>query len=165
MVWQQNLPAAREIWKDYIKHYNQCTTFGLGFGEENVGMDMLDIHISQPVTKILRWSFSDVIHPCARLRNGGLAEELILQRPIIFKKTDLAIVGNESCNMGISKLGIDASRGQHDRSINEDQCFKFVARLLARRLEFASRRSYLCESHQKTESYAFLRGLCIPLEA
>ncbi|VVA41370.1 PREDICTED: pentatricopeptide repeat-containing [Prunus dulcis] len=57
----------------------QCTTFGLGVGEENVGMDMLDIHISQPVTKILRWSFSDVIHPCARLRNGGLAEELILQ--------------------------------------------------------------------------------------
>ncbi|KAI5341777.1 hypothetical protein L3X38_009652 [Prunus dulcis] len=67
--------------------------------------------------------------------------------------------------MGISKLGIYASRGQHDRSINEDQCFKFVARLLARQLEFASRRNYLCESHQKTESYSFLRGLCIPLEA
>ncbi|XP_008245601.1 PREDICTED: pentatricopeptide repeat-containing protein At1g76280-like [Prunus mume] len=42
-------------------------------------MDMLDIHISQPVMKILRWSFSDVIHACARLRNGGLAEQLILQ--------------------------------------------------------------------------------------
>ncbi|PQP98831.1 pentatricopeptide repeat-containing protein [Prunus yedoensis var. nudiflora] len=163
-VWQQNLPAAHEIWKDYIKHYSlsliplrkfiwsftrlgdlksayeklqymvalairgktyvnktsegklyssrldipipstcelnlkkldleennilflpyTCTTFGLGVGEvENVRMDMLDIHISQPVMKILRWSFSDVIHACARLRRGGLAEQLILQLRIM----------------------------------------------------------------------------------
>ncbi|KAI5341759.1 hypothetical protein L3X38_009634 [Prunus dulcis] len=65
---------------DHAVNADQCTTFGLGVGEvENVGMDMLDIHISQPVMKILRWSFSDVIHACARLRNGGLAEQLILQ--------------------------------------------------------------------------------------
>ncbi|CAB4298540.1 unnamed protein product [Prunus armeniaca] len=175
-VWQQNLPAAHEIWKDYIKHYSlsiiplrkfiwsftrlgdlksayeklqylvtlairgntyvnktsegklyssrldipipsiceldlkkrdleenkhsvpsiycenlddhavnadQCTAFGLGVGDvENVRMDMLDIHISQPVMKILRWSFSDVIHACARVRNVGLAEQLILQMQI-----------------------------------------------------------------------------------
>lgn len=32
-----------------------------------------------PVMKVLRWSFSDVIHACAKLRNGGLAEQLVLQ--------------------------------------------------------------------------------------
>ncbi|KAI5341776.1 hypothetical protein L3X38_009651 [Prunus dulcis] len=78
----------------------QCTTFGLGVGEENVGMDMLDIHISQPVTKILRWSFSDVIHPCARLRNGGLAEELILQLRIM-QQRNLKLYDSTLANLSV----------------------------------------------------------------
>ncbi|VVA34278.1 Hypothetical predicted protein [Prunus dulcis] len=79
---------------------DQCTTFGLGVGEENVGMDMLDIHISQPVTKILRWSFSDVIHPCARLRNGGLAEELILQLRIM-QQRNLKLYDSTLANLSV----------------------------------------------------------------
>ncbi|KAI5341809.1 hypothetical protein L3X38_009684 [Prunus dulcis] len=78
----------------------QCTTFGLGVGEENVRMDMLDIHISQPVTKILRWSFSDVIHPCARLRNGGLAEELILQLRIM-QQRNLKLYDSTLANLSV----------------------------------------------------------------
>ncbi|BFG20213.1 hypothetical protein CerSpe_064870 [Prunus speciosa] len=176
-VWQQNLPAAHEIWKDYIKHYSlsliplrkfiwsftrlgdlksayeklqymvalaiRGNTYvnktsegklyssrldipipstcelnlkkldleennilflpytvriwmtmllmqisallwlGVGGEVENVQMDMLDLHNSQPVMTILRWSFSDVIHACARLRNGGLPEQLIIQLRIM----------------------------------------------------------------------------------
>lgn len=32
-----------------------------------------------PAMKVLKWSFSDVIHACAQTRNGGLAEQLMLQ--------------------------------------------------------------------------------------
>ncbi|XP_034197980.1 pentatricopeptide repeat-containing protein At1g76280-like [Prunus dulcis] len=63
-------------------------------------MDMLDIHISQPVTKILRWSFSDVIHPCARLRNGGLAEELILQLRIM-QQRNLKLYDSTLANLSV----------------------------------------------------------------
>ncbi|VVA34429.1 PREDICTED: pentatricopeptide repeat-containing [Prunus dulcis] len=85
---------------DHAVNADQCTTFGLGVGEENVGMDMLDIHISQPVTKILRWSFSDVIHPCARLRNGGLAEELILQLRIM-QQRNLKLYDSTLANLSV----------------------------------------------------------------
>lgn len=65
---------------DHAVSADQLTTFGLGVGElENNQLDMLDKHLSKPVKKILRWSFNDVIHACARLRNDGLAEQLILQ--------------------------------------------------------------------------------------
>ncbi|KDO43134.1 hypothetical protein CISIN_1g004279mg [Citrus sinensis] len=42
----------------------------------------LDIPIplnALPVMKVLRWSFSDVIHACGRTQNSGLAEQLMLQ--------------------------------------------------------------------------------------
>lgn len=35
--------------------------------------------MSVPVMTILRWSFTDVIHACAQIKNSGLAENLILQ--------------------------------------------------------------------------------------
>ncbi|XP_048444515.1 pentatricopeptide repeat-containing protein At1g76280 isoform X1 [Pyrus x bretschneideri] len=65
---------------DHAVSADQLTTFGLGVGEvENNQLDILDKHLSKPVKKILRWSFNDVIHACAQLRNDGLAEQLILQ--------------------------------------------------------------------------------------
>ncbi|XP_040363919.1 pentatricopeptide repeat-containing protein At1g76280 isoform X3 [Rosa chinensis] len=172
-VWQQNLSVARELWKDYIKHYSlsiiplqkfllsfsklgdlksacktlqymvalvisgkasvnksikgklyssrldipiplncelglkklnleeneqsvpsrycenldghvvsadQCTSFGLGIGEtKSVPADGFNIDISTPVMELLRCSFTNLIYACAELRNGGLAEQLVLQ--------------------------------------------------------------------------------------
>ncbi|XP_048331693.1 pentatricopeptide repeat-containing protein At1g76280 isoform X2 [Ziziphus jujuba] len=40
---------------------------------------MLNMYNSKPLMKVLRWSFSDVMHGCARLKNCELAEQLILQ--------------------------------------------------------------------------------------
>ncbi|XP_058115030.1 pentatricopeptide repeat-containing protein At1g76280 isoform X4 [Magnolia sinica] len=43
------------------------------------GFGILKDIATLPVMKILRWSFSDVIHACARSRNCELAEQLFLQ--------------------------------------------------------------------------------------
>lgn len=81
---KENKQSAPSIYCEHLDGHavtaDQCTTFGLGFGEsESVPLDVLDIHITTPVMKVLRWSFSDVIHACAKLRNSGLAEQLVLQ--------------------------------------------------------------------------------------
>ncbi|XP_021902495.1 pentatricopeptide repeat-containing protein At1g76280 isoform X2 [Carica papaya] len=158
-VWQQNLSAVHEIWKDYVKHYSmsimslrkfiwsftrlgdlksayetlqhmvalavrgrlfirtnvegklcssrldipipsngevtlkedsvvlkidshveQCTVSSTQNGEiENARMCLLNKYKGMPMMKVLRWSFSDVIHACAQAQNGGLAEELMQQ--------------------------------------------------------------------------------------
>lgn len=81
---EENKQSAPSIYCENLDGHavtaDQCTTFGLDFGEsENVPLDVLGIHITTPVMKVLRWSFGDVIHACAKLRNGGLAEQLVLQ--------------------------------------------------------------------------------------
>ncbi|KAK9946825.1 hypothetical protein M0R45_012268 [Rubus argutus] len=81
---KENKQSAPSIYCEHLDGHavtaDQCTTFGLGFGEsESVPLDVLDIHITTPIMKVLRWSFSDVIHACAKLRNSGLAEQLVLQ--------------------------------------------------------------------------------------
>ncbi|XP_021284335.1 pentatricopeptide repeat-containing protein At1g76280 isoform X2 [Herrania umbratica] len=160
-VWQQNLSAVHEIWKDYIKHYSlniiSLRKFIWSFtrlkdlksayetlqhmvalaisgkifvsrtGEGRLYSSRLDIPIpskgesgsqkvelgeneqdfalkfdtdtsnveickslratvgilnnykSMPVMKVLRWSFSDVIHACAQARDYKLAEHLMVQ--------------------------------------------------------------------------------------
>lgn len=56
------------------------TNFGMGsmLLEGSRHRSLKDI-VSIPVMKILRWSFSDVIHACAQLRDCELAEQLLLQ--------------------------------------------------------------------------------------
>ncbi|KAL5557746.1 hypothetical protein UlMin_033957 [Ulmus minor] len=46
---------------------------------EHVQVGMLNVYTSKSAMKILRWSFSDVIHACAKLKNYGLAEQLTAQ--------------------------------------------------------------------------------------
>ncbi|KAA8537422.1 hypothetical protein F0562_026891 [Nyssa sinensis] len=66
-----------ETWASNSEH---LTTLGLGRKDvKNFRLSMLTKHISVPVMKILRWSFSDVIHACSQTPNCGLAEQLILQ--------------------------------------------------------------------------------------
>lgn len=57
-----------------------CTIFSMGRGEsECLKINKLERYNNMPVMKVLRWSFSDVIHACAKTRYYGLAEQLILQ--------------------------------------------------------------------------------------
>ncbi|XVF35846.1 hypothetical protein REPUB_Repub19eG0006300 [Reevesia pubescens] len=159
-VWQKNLSAVHEIWKDYIKHYSlniislrkfiwsftrlkdlksayetlqhmvalaisgklfvgktgegrlyssrldipipskgelgsQKVKLGeneqslaLKFGTDasdieksksvNATVGMLNNYNSLPVMKVLRWSFSDVLHACAQARDYELAEQLMV---------------------------------------------------------------------------------------
>ncbi|XWS20860.1 hypothetical protein CRYUN_Cryun30bG0005200 [Craigia yunnanensis] len=159
-VWQQNLSAVHEIWKDYIKHYSlniislrkfiwsftrlkdlksayetlqqmvvlaiSGKVFVIRTGEGRLSSSRLDIPIpskgelgsakvklgeneqslalkigtdasntdksksvsatvgmlnnykSLPVMKVLRWSFSDLLHACAQARDYGLAEQLMV---------------------------------------------------------------------------------------
>lgn len=58
----------------------QCTTSNLEIrGAENGRLGVLNRYENMPVKKVLRWSFSDVIHACAQAQNCGLAEQLIIQ--------------------------------------------------------------------------------------
>ncbi|KAJ7962421.1 Pentatricopeptide repeat [Quillaja saponaria] len=58
----------------------QQIIFSLGNEEaESAKISMLNQRTLTPVMKVLRWSFSDVIHACAQSQNGGLAEQLVLQ--------------------------------------------------------------------------------------
>ncbi|KAK9740130.1 hypothetical protein RND81_03G013900 [Saponaria officinalis] len=45
----------------------------------NSDASLLEDHKKGPIKKVLRWSFSDVIHACAQCRNAALAEKLIVQ--------------------------------------------------------------------------------------
>lgn len=61
-------------------HVEQCTVSSTQNGEiENARMCLLNKYKGMPMMKVLRWSFSDVIHACAQAQNGGLAEELMQQ--------------------------------------------------------------------------------------
>lgn len=58
--------------------------FEFNFGAECDGASMVSTsrpvkHVELPVMKLLRWSFSDVIHACADMGNCTLAEQLISQ--------------------------------------------------------------------------------------
>ncbi|XP_059459556.1 pentatricopeptide repeat-containing protein At1g76280-like isoform X7 [Corylus avellana] len=64
----------------YPSNIEQCTPPSMGNREaESGGLGMLNKYENRLVMKVLRWSFSDVIHACAQARNCGLAEQLILQ--------------------------------------------------------------------------------------
>uniref|UniRef100_A0A5B7C0F4 Pentacotripeptide-repeat region of PRORP domain-containing protein n=1 Tax=Davidia involucrata TaxID=16924 RepID=A0A5B7C0F4_DAVIN len=69
-----------EKMETYASNSEHCTTLGLGRKDvKNARLSTQTKHISVPVMKILRWSFSDVIHACSQTLNCGLAEQLILQ--------------------------------------------------------------------------------------
>lgn len=48
--------------------------------------------LSGSVTKVLRWSFNDVIHACAQTQNCGLSEKLVLQVPLLLVYLNLIFV-------------------------------------------------------------------------
>ncbi|KAH8522584.1 hypothetical protein H0E87_003286 [Populus deltoides] len=58
----------------------ECVTLDMGNKEvesaEQVGLDK---HKIMPFSRILRWSFNDVIHACAQAKKPGLAKQLMLQ--------------------------------------------------------------------------------------
>ncbi|KAJ4717572.1 Pentatricopeptide repeat [Melia azedarach] len=63
-----------------IRNSEQDIIFNMGISKaECVKIGMMNAFKSLPVMKVLRWSFSDVIHACAQTRDSGLAEQLMLQ--------------------------------------------------------------------------------------
>lgn len=78
---EQSVPSRYcENLDGHVVSADQCTSFGLGFGEtKSVPADGFNIDISTPVMELLRCSFTNLIYACAELRNGGLAEQLVLQ--------------------------------------------------------------------------------------
>ncbi|KAL2522093.1 Pentatricopeptide repeat-containing protein [Forsythia ovata] len=94
------IPCRAELtWKRYNKMYDISSSsdseyhkeedltkseqrFELGMKTEEVrssGVSFPQRPLSVPVMKVLRWSFSDVIHTCAGMRNAMLAEQLMSQ--------------------------------------------------------------------------------------
>lgn len=68
-----------------IRNSEQDIIFNMGISKaECVKIGMMNAFKSLPVMKVLRWSFSDVIHACAQTRDSGLAEQLMLQVGMIF---------------------------------------------------------------------------------
>ncbi|KAM7490414.1 hypothetical protein LguiA_033335 [Lonicera macranthoides] len=65
MANETSVPSVFENCKDMEK----CANFGI----------MPKTQLSGSVTKVLRWSFNDVIHACAQTQNYGLSEKLMLQ--------------------------------------------------------------------------------------
>lgn len=62
------------------RNIEQCTTSSLENREAESGrLGVLNRYENIPVKKVLRWSFSDVIHACAQAQNCALAEQLIIQ--------------------------------------------------------------------------------------
>ncbi|XP_061959942.1 pentatricopeptide repeat-containing protein At1g76280 isoform X3 [Populus nigra] len=58
----------------------ECVTLDMGNKEvESAGQVGLDKHKIMPFSRILRWSFNDVIHACAQAKKPGLAKQLMLQ--------------------------------------------------------------------------------------
>lgn len=63
-----------------VRNNEQCVISNVGISEaESVKIGMMNKFKALPVMKVLRWSFSDVIHACGRTQNSGLAEQLMLQ--------------------------------------------------------------------------------------
>lgn len=68
-----------------VRNNEQCVISNVGISEaESVKIGMMNKFKALPVMKVLRWSFSDVIHACGRTQNSGLAEQLMLQVGITF---------------------------------------------------------------------------------
>lgn len=61
----------------YPSKIEQCTPPSMVRCEAESGF--LNKNETMLVMKLLQWSFSDVMHVCAKARNCGLAEQLILQ--------------------------------------------------------------------------------------
>lgn len=57
----------------------QATMFTIRATEPENARRTLNLYKSKPDMKLLRWSFNDVIHACAYLKNYSLAERLIAQ--------------------------------------------------------------------------------------
>lgn len=58
----------------------ECVTLDMGNKEvESAGQVGLDKRKIMPFSRILRWSFNDVIHACAQAKKPGLAKQLMLQ--------------------------------------------------------------------------------------
>lgn len=67
------------------RNNEQCVISNVGTSEtECVKIGMMNKFKALPVMKVLRWSFSDVIHACGQTQNSGLAEQLMLQVGIFF---------------------------------------------------------------------------------
>lgn len=63
-----------------VRNNEQCVISNVGISEaESVKIGMMNKFKALPVMKVLRWSFSDVIHACGQTQNSGLAEQLMLQ--------------------------------------------------------------------------------------
>ncbi|KAK6939232.1 Pentatricopeptide repeat [Dillenia turbinata] len=56
------------------------TSFGLGSKEaKGRGSNIWKKHRNRPLAKVLRWSYNNFIHACAKVQNRGLAEQLFAQ--------------------------------------------------------------------------------------
>ncbi|XP_038897388.1 pentatricopeptide repeat-containing protein At1g76280 isoform X2 [Benincasa hispida] len=83
-TFEENGPSTDEL---FCKKLVPCSGVvgkisvnGMKCGEVESGpLALPNNHRSSFVMKVLRWSFNDVIHACARTRNCGLAEQLMQQ--------------------------------------------------------------------------------------
>ncbi|KAL6215838.1 hypothetical protein ACLB2K_015265 [Fragaria x ananassa] len=65
----------------HVVSADRCTRSSLGFGEsESVLVNGLSIHTSTLDRVFLAHSFNDLLYACGKLRNGGLAEQLVQQK-------------------------------------------------------------------------------------
>ncbi|KAL6207627.1 hypothetical protein ACLB2K_018584 [Fragaria x ananassa] len=78
---EQSVPSRYcENLDGHVVSADRCTRSGLGFGEtESVLVNGLSIHTSTLDRLFLVHSFHDLIYACGKLRNGGLAEQLVQQ--------------------------------------------------------------------------------------
>ncbi|XP_040989932.1 pentatricopeptide repeat-containing protein At1g76280 isoform X3 [Juglans microcarpa x Juglans regia] len=80
---EQSIPSVYcKKFNSFPSNIEQCNP-SMENSEADNGISMLRKSETMPVTKILRWSFNDVIHACAHARNCGLAEQLILQLKVM----------------------------------------------------------------------------------
>ncbi|XP_004292914.1 PREDICTED: pentatricopeptide repeat-containing protein At1g76280 [Fragaria vesca subsp. vesca] len=79
---EQSVPSRYcENLDGHVVSADRCTRSSLGFGEtESVLVNGLSIHTSTLDRLFLAQSFNALIHACGKLRNGGLAEQLVQQR-------------------------------------------------------------------------------------
>ncbi|KAL6216337.1 hypothetical protein ACLB2K_009560 [Fragaria x ananassa] len=79
---EQSVPSRYcENLDGHVVSADRCTRSSLGFGEtESVLVNGLSIHTSTLDRLFLAQSFNDLIYACGKLRNGGLAEQLVQQR-------------------------------------------------------------------------------------
>ncbi|KAG7951485.1 hypothetical protein I3843_12G008600 [Carya illinoinensis] len=77
---EQSIPSVdSKKFNCFPSNIEQCNLSMENSEAESSGISWVSKSETMPVTKILRWSFNDVIHACAHARNCGLAEQLILQ--------------------------------------------------------------------------------------